>query len=142
MLEGVEESRSFIANTLPKFQELVDRVRTESEKAGLFLHAKTKNIMNVLRQAAEGEVDRTTCINGEKIENVKKFTYLGAVSTNRYDDTPEIKRRIAIAKNAVVSLTKIWKDKGICLIPKEIAIFSSFFNCVIWFRMLGIRGVR
>ena len=89
-----------IANTLPKLQELVDRVRAESEKAGLFLKAKKTKVMKVLRQAAEGEEHRNIRINGDKIESAKQFTYLGAVLTNSYDDTPEIKR-IAIAKNAV-----------------------------------------
>ena len=108
-----------IANSFPKLQELVDRVRAESEKAGLFLNAKKTKVMKVLRQAAEGEEHQNIWINGEKIENAKRFTYLGADLTNSYDDIPEIKRRIAIAKNAVVSLTKIWKDKGISLITKR-----------------------
>ena len=49
----------------------------------------------------------------ETVEVVKEFKYLGALITNNYDDTKEIRRRIAIAKNATISLSKIWKDKSI-----------------------------
>ena len=108
-----------IANTLPKLQELADRVRTEGEKASLFLNAKKTKVMKVLRQAAEGEEDQNIWINGEKNENVKQFTYLGAVLTSSYDDTPKVKRSIAIAKNAAVSLIKIWKEKGLSLKTKQ-----------------------
>ena len=84
--------------------------------------------MKVLRQAAEGEKHQNIWIDSEKVENVKQFTYLGAVLTDSYDDTPEMKRTIAIAQNAVVSLTKIWKDKGISLITKERLLSSLLFS--------------
>ena len=54
--------------------------------------------------------DEHVTINGVAVENVKEFTYLGAVFTNTYDDSLEIKRRIAIAKNATVALNMIWRD--------------------------------
>ena len=68
-----------IANTLPKLQELIDRVRAECEKADLFLNAKKIKVMKVLREAAAGEEHQNILINSEKNENVKQFTYLGAV---------------------------------------------------------------
>ena len=46
------------------------------------------------------------------------FCYLGAIFTDSYDDTKEIKRRIAISKNAVVSLAKVWKNNSISLKTK------------------------
>ena len=42
--------------------------------------------MKVLRQVAEGEKHQNTWVNGEKIENIKQFTYVGEVLTNSYDD--------------------------------------------------------
>ena len=87
-----------IANTLPKLQELVDRVRTESEKAGLFLNVKKTKVKKVLRHATEGEEDQNIWINGEKIENEKQFAYLGAVLTHKYDDTPEINEDLQLQR--------------------------------------------
>ena len=74
---------------------------------------------------------------------MKQFTYLGAVLTNSYDDTPEIKRRIAIATNAAVSLTKIWKDKRISLTMKKRLLPSLVFSIVSYgSECFCIKGVR
>ena len=39
-------------------------------------------------------------MRGEEVETVSDFCYLGAIFTDCYDDTKEIKRRIAIANQA------------------------------------------
>ena len=106
-----------IASTLPKLQELVDGVNEESKKYGLSLNAgKTNVMMEVLRQAAD------------EIEKVTQFTCLGAKFANTYDDTPEIRRRIAIVKQATMSLTNIWKDRHIALRAKRRLPSSLVFS--------------
>ena len=90
-----------IAGSMTELQELVERVRTHSEAAGLFLNAKKTKVMKILRNPAD-EDNTHISINGEPVENVQKFIYLGATFTNDYDDSVEIKRRIGIAKNAMV----------------------------------------
>ena len=72
---------------------------------------KTK-VMLMDKNNNEEEFEIT--LEGETVEVVKEFKYLGSLVTNNYDDTKEIRRRIAIAKNATFSLNKIWKDKSIC----------------------------
>ncbi|MCT5353382.1 hypothetical protein LZK34_32670 [Pseudomonas aeruginosa] len=71
--------------------------------------------------------DEHVTINGMIVENVKEFTYLGAVLTNTYDDSPEIKRRITIAKNATIALNNIWKDRSITLRTKLRLLNSLVF---------------
>ena len=95
----------------------VNRVNEECEKHGL--NAGKTEVMKVLRQAADNEDNQHIRINGTEIENDTQFTYLGAKFTDIYDVTPEIKRRIAIAKQATISLTNIWKDWLIALRTKR-----------------------
>ena len=71
--------------------------------------------------------DEHVTINGVVVENVKEFTYLGAVLTNTYDDSPEIKRRITIAKNTTIALNNIWKDRSITLRTKLRLLNSLVF---------------
>ena len=97
-----------------KLQQLLDKVGEASEKAGLFLNAKKTKTMSIQRQPAMNDDEHAT-INGVAVENVKEFTYLGAVFTNTFDYSPEIKRRIAIAKNATIALNKIWKTETVAL---------------------------
>ena len=52
----------------------------------------------------------------------------GSFIANNYDDTKEIRRRLCIAKNAVISLTQIWKDKGILIGTKKRLLKSLVFS--------------
>ena len=79
-----------IAGSMTELQELVERVRTNSEAAGLFLNAKKTEVMKILRNPAD-EDNNHISINGEPVENVQKFIYLGATFTSDYDDSVEIK---------------------------------------------------
>ena len=58
-------------------------------------------------------------VDGPAVEIVTKFTYLGAIFTSNSDVSTEVKRRICIAKNAAVALSKLWKDRNISLTTKE-----------------------
>ena len=49
----------------------------------------------------------------EMVELAKQLKYLGALITDNHDDKKEIRRRIAIVKDATVSLSKIWKNNSI-----------------------------
>ena len=81
---------------MEELQKLVDAVKEESEKAGLFLIAQKTKVMKI--QKTPEQEDTHIVINGENVENVKIFT-LGAVFTDNYDDSVKIKRRLAIAKH-------------------------------------------
>ena len=50
---------------------------------------------------------------------MNNFVYLGAMSTENYDDSKEIKRHVAIAKNAMISLFNVWKDRAISITTKK-----------------------
>ena len=73
------------------------------------------------------EEDFEITLEEETVEVVKEFKYLGALITNNYDDTKEIRRRIAISNNATISLNKIWKDKSISKIIKIRLLRSIVF---------------
>ena len=57
--------------------------------------------------------DENLIVDNQSVENVEDFNYLGATFTNKVDDTKEVRRRIAMAKTAMISLTNIWKDRSI-----------------------------
>ena len=115
-----------IASNVNELQQLLDKVRGASEKAGLFLNAKITKTMTIRRQLTMNDETPIT-INEYAVENVIQFIYLGAVFTNTYDDSLEIKRRIAIAKNATIALTNIWKNRSITLRTKLRLLNSLVF---------------
>ena len=50
---------------------------------------------------------------GEYLDQVKDFKFLGSYKSADGDCTNEIKRRIAMARQKAVELTTIWKDKNV-----------------------------
>ena len=69
--------------------------------------------MKICRKPNNDEELNCITVNNKRVENVKEFIYLGSLITNNCDDTKEIRRRLCITKTAMISLTQIWKDKGI-----------------------------
>ena len=105
-----------IASSMEELQNLVDRVKESSEDVGLSMNAKKTKVMKILCNDIND--DTSIVVDGEPLEIVSQFTYLGALFTADGDDTPEIKRRIAIAKNATTALTTVWRDRSISLKTK------------------------
>ena len=80
-----------------------------SSQAGLYFNTSKTKVMKTIRVPVRNEQDNIL-VNGQDIENAKSFAYLGAMIAENYDDSKEIKRRIAIAKNAMISLVNVWTD--------------------------------
>ena len=97
-----------IAGSMQELQELVNRVISKSEKAGLFLNIDKTGVMNIETDVPN---DESLLINGETVEEINHYNYLGATITATYDDSKEIRKRISIARNAVIALSHTWKNK-------------------------------
>ena len=80
------------------------RVKEESEKAGLKLNVKKAKIM------ASGPI---TCmqIEGEKVEAVTDFLFLGSKVTVDGDCSLEIRRRLLLGRKALTNLVSMLKVK-------------------------------
>ena len=99
-----------IAGSIDELQSLVNKVNEASTQAGLHLNTSKTKVMKIMTNRATD--DNCVQVNGENIENVVNIVYLGSMFTNNHDDSKEIKRRLCIARNAMVSLINIWKDKA------------------------------
>ena len=67
-------------------------------------------------------------INGEKLDEVNSFKYLGAVVTDE-GSNPEVLSRIAQTKAALARLKTIWNDKHIFL-SSNIRLMRSLVTSV------------
>ena len=101
-----------IAGGIEELQELVDRVSKAGSQFDLSLNPSKTKVMKICRKPNNDEELNFITVNCKRIENVKELVYLGSLITNNYDDSKEIRRRLCIAKIAMISLTQIWKNKG------------------------------
>lgn len=118
------------AETARDVETMVNELASESRKVGLTLNgSKTKIITN-------GET-RDVIIEGERIEYVKDFVYLGQLVSFENPTEKDIQRRIALAWKKYWGLKEIMKNKEIKIDIKkkifDIAILPSLtYGCQTW----------
>lgn len=92
-------------------QRITDKVSQQGERLGLVINSgKTK----VLPIGVEDH-DLQISVNGNKLEQVKEFVYLGAVISQDGRCEADIKRRIGLTWAVFTKLTNIWNCRKLAL---------------------------
>src|SRR6218665_1560452 len=110
--------------------KLIRRLKRESEKAGLYFNIKKTKIMTTANWDSF-ELD------GEEIEVVTSFTFLGSEVEKDGRCDKEIKRRVAIGKATMIGLEKLWRDKHVCIDTKTDSENNNFPDSSVWLRDVG-----
>lgn len=96
-----------IATTPEDLQELVSRLVKEAADSNMLLNASKTKVMTT-----NGE-KITIAANGQVLEQVTSFKYLGADITEEADCSVEIKQRLGMAANVQGRLKMALKNKGV-----------------------------
>src|ERR1043165_1278327 len=99
-----------LAKSVTELQGLIDRLDEVSQKFGLMINIDKTKVMGM---------DRADChirVQGEQLEQVDAFVYLGSLITEDADCTKEIRARLGKRKVTMASLKNIWKNHGISVI--------------------------
>ena len=93
-----------------EINNIVHKVNDAGRKRLLKLNAqKTKLMVLVGDENTNVSID----VDGETIDKVNSFKYLGAIKTSMGSCSEDVKARIGRAKKATMELDTIWKDRGI-----------------------------
>ena len=114
MAESKEELKNFLM-----------KVKEESEKAGLKLNIQKTKIM------VSGPITSWQ-INGETMETVTEFTFLGSKITADDDCSHEIKRHLLLGRKAMTNLDSILKSKDITL-PTKVCLVKAMVLSVVMY---------
>ena len=101
------------------------KVQEESEKVGLKLNIQKSKIM------ASGSVTAWQ-IDGEAMETVRDFIFLGSRITADGDCSHEIKRHLLLGRKAVTHLDSILKSRDITLPTKVHLVKTMVFPAVMY----------
>ena len=71
-------------------------------------------------------------IDGEKVETVTDFTFLGSGITTDGDCNHEIKRRLLIGRKAMTNLHSVLKSRDITLLTKVHIVKAMVFPVVMY----------
>ena len=106
-----------------KLKNLLMRVKEESEKADSKLNIKKAKIM-------ASDPISSLQIEGEKLEAVTDFLFLGSQITMCGDCSHEIKRHLLLGRKSMTNLDSILKSRGINLLIKIHVVKAMFFSSV------------
>ena len=114
MTESEEELKGLLMN-----------VKEESEKVGLKLNIEKTKIM------ASGPITSWQK-QGETVETVSDFIFLGSKITAGGDCSHEIKRRLLLGRKVMSNLDSIFKSRDITLPTKVHLVKAMVFPVIIW----------
>ena len=100
-----------------ELKSLLMKVKEESEKVGLKLSIQKTNIL------ASGPLTSWE-IDGETVETVADFIFLGSKITADGDCSHEIKRHLLLGKKVMTNLDSIFKSRDITL-PTKVRLVKA-----------------
>uniref|UniRef100_A0A670ITN7 ribonuclease H n=1 Tax=Podarcis muralis TaxID=64176 RepID=A0A670ITN7_PODMU len=119
------DDTTLMAESEEELKNLLMRVKEESAKYGLKLNIKKTKIM------ATGPITSWQ-IEGEEMEAVRDFTFLGSMITADGDSSHEIKRRLLLGRKAMTNLDSILKSRDITLPTKVRIVKAMVFPVVMY----------
>ena len=108
-----------------ELKRLLMKVKDESEKVGLKLNIQKTKIM------ASSPITAWQ-IDGETVETVADFTFLGSKITADGDSSHEIKRRLLLGRKVMTNLDSIFKSRDITLPTKVHLVKAIVFPVVMY----------
>ena len=122
------DDMALLDNTEEGLQESTDLLAHHSSYAGLRIDARKTQCMAVSKCASQRPYTRSDCIElsveGEPVEQVSNFVYLGATISGDGTIDRDLDVRIQKANGAFHSLWKIWNSRTIKT-PTKIRIYKA-----------------
>ena len=109
-----------------ELQSLLMKVKEESEKVGLKLNIQKTKI------TASGPITSWQ-IDGETVETVADFIFMGSKITADGDCSHEIKRCLLLRRKAMTNLDRILKSRDITL-PTKVRLIKAMVFPVVMYR--------
>ena len=117
------DDTTLMAESEEELKSLLMKVKEESEKVGLKL-----NIQKMMTMASgpitSGQID------GETVETVTDFIFLGSKITVDGDCSHEVKRHLLLGRKAITNLDNILKSRDITILTKVCLVKAMVFPVV------------
>ena len=124
------DDTTLMAESEEELKSLLMKVKEESEKVGLKLNIQKTKII------ASGPITSWE-IDGETVETVSDFIFLGSKVTADGDCSHEIKRHLLLGRKVMTSLDSIFKSRdttsptNVCLV-KAMVFPEVMYGCESW----------
>ena len=119
------DDTTIMAESEEELKSLLMKVKEESEKVGLKLNIQKTKIM-AFNPTTSWQID------GETVETVADFIFLGSKITAYGDCSHEIKKRLLLGRKVLTNLDSILKSRDITLPTKVHLVKPMVFPVVIY----------
>ena len=124
------DDTTLMAESKEELKSLLMKVKEKSEKSGFKFNIQRTNFM------ASGSITLWQ-IDGETMETVRDFIFLGFEITADGDCSHEIKRCLLLGRNAMTNLDSILKSRDITLLTKvclvkAVVVLVVVYGCESW----------
>ena len=119
------DATTLMAESEEELKSLLMKVKEESEKVGLKLNTQKTKIM------ASSPIISWQ-IDGETVEAVTDFTFLGSKISADGDGSHEIKRHLLLGRKVMTNLDSIFKSRDITLSTKVHLVKATVFPVVVY----------
>ena len=115
------DDATLMAESEEELKSLLMKVKVESEKIGLKLNIQKTKIMTS-SPTTSWEID------GETVQTVSDFIFLGSKITADGDCSHEIKRHLLLGRKVMTNLDSIFKSRDITLLTKVCLVEAVIFQ--------------
>ena len=119
------DDTTLIADREEKLKSVSMKVKEESEKVGLKLNIQKTKIM-------ASDPNSSWQIDGETVETVADFIFLGSKITADGDYSHDIKRHLLLGRKVMANLDSILKSKEFIL-PKKVHLLKAMVFLVVMY---------
>ena len=119
------EDTTLMAESEEELKSLLMKVKEESEKVGLKLNIQKMKIM-------ASDPITSWQIDGETVETLADFIFLGSKITADGDCSHEIKRRLLLGRKVMTNLDSIFKGRDITLPTRVRLVKAMVFPVVMY----------
>ena len=119
------DNTTLMAESEEELKSLLMKVKVESEKVGLKLNIQKTKII------ASGPIPSWE-IDGETVETVSDFIFLGSKITADGDCSHEIKGRFLLGRKVMTNVDSIFKSRDITLPTKVCLVKAMVFPAVMY----------
>ena len=119
------DDTNIMAESEEELKSLLMKVKEESEKVGIKLNFQKTKVM------ASGPIT-SWHIDGETMETVTDFIFLGSKVTADGDCSHEIKRHLLLGRKAMINLDSILKSRDMTLLTNVLLVKAVVFPVVMY----------
>ena len=119
------DDTTLVAESEEELKSLLMKVKEDSEKVGLKLNIQKTKIM-ASAPITSWEID------GETVETVADFMFLGSKITADGDCSHEIKRRLLLGRKVMTNLDSVLKSRDVTLPTKVCLVKAMVFPVVMY----------